>query len=1388
MTLLLGSKIRPAIWVCWAALLVIASPRHAVAGNGCNNLPADSSTTLGPFSFSPSAAGTTFLFNWDEISLSNTTSSVVISVGYIPPWSCTPLIKGSFYYTTASDNETYTITQTLAGGAGYGVGKAFASSPKNLGCSGGGMCGNPISTATGNKFQVETDYVGGTSTQIEFRRYYNSQGTLRSSAIGQLWHHTYDRSVNNPAGQLYTQVTRADGRIDTFWLKNGGWVPDADVTSVLTELQSGGIPTFWQVVTADDTTEIYTLAGRLLSITTRAGLTTTLLYNGGNQLATATGPFGHTLTFSYNAAGQMSQMTAPDGGVYAYAYDSIGNLISVTYPDHTTRQYLFELTSSPNANALTGIVDELGNRFATYAYDSSGRGISTQHAGGAELTTVTYNSNGSASVTDARGNVHGYSFQTQFGVVKPTTVTGVPVPSSGGKAFSFDVNGFIASRTDWDGNVTTYTHDSRGDETSRVEASGTALARPITTTWLPNFHLPTKIVEPNRTTTFTYDANGNMLTKAVTAAGVSRTWVYTYNTRGQVLTATLRRTDLSDTTKYSYDSKGDLATITDPLGHATSIAAYDADGRPLAIVDPNGLTTSLTYDARSRLTSRTVGTEATSYTYDTAGNLTKVTLPDASFLSYTYDQAHRLTGVKDALGNFIVYTLDATDNRTLEQAFDSGSNLKRTRSYAYDQVNRLIQEIGAQGQTTAYAYDTQGNLTKVTDPLNHATSYSYDALNRLASALDPNNGTTTYGYNANDDLTSLTDPRGLNTAYAYDGLDDQSSVTSPDTGKTSRTFDPAGNVSVSTDARGDRTIYTHDALNRQTKATFADGKTIVWSYDQGTNGIGHLTTMTDPTGTTTWSYDQHGRVLQRQQQTGGVTLTTIYSYDSASRLASITYPSGKQVAYSYDAAGKVSGLTVNGQPVVASATYLPFGIATGWTQSNGAAYSRTVDQDGRITGIGFGTTALGLTYDNANRITGITETGLANWTAIYDPLDRLTSYTVGTVATSYGYDADSNRLSSTTAAGTTNYIYPTSSNRLTARTGLVSEADAYDADGNLASDGTTSYGYDARGRLVQATAAGVTTQYGINGLGQRVIKSGAGISTGANEFVYNAGNLIGEYDAVGNPIEETVWLGKTPVAVLTGSGVYALSADWLGAPHVISNSSGVSVWKWDHLAFGDNAPNQNPSGLGTFAYNLRFPGQYADAETGLNYNMARDYNPGLGRYIQSDPNGLQGSINSYGYVGGNPVKRIDYRGLQCVELLEQFQIAAEELLTWAEEELAAGSEAATTEGSAAGEQAATEGSNIGNLLMPGGNLLGQAGSDASIREVQGGVSDAQALFDRLAQGGTPVSGSNYPGISVQLPNGGIVSLRTVMTRSPGTAATIDIDIPNIPIQKIKFNP
>jgi len=165
-------------------------------------------------------------------------------------------------------------------------------------------------------------------------------------------------------------------------------------------------------------------------------------------------------------------------------------------------------------------------------------------------------------------------------------------------------------------------------------------------------------------------------------------------------------------------------------------------------------------------------------------------------------------------------------------------------------------------------------------------------------------------------------------------------------------------------------------------------------------------------------------------------------------------------------------------------------------------------------------------------------------------------------------------------------------------------------------------------------------------------------------FIYDqAGHLLGEYNQQGKALQETVWLGDMPVAVLANNQHYFVYADHLNSPRAIIDRTGRVVWRWDSDPFGATAENEDhglddshafgskkadedPDRDGQrFVYNLRFPGQYYDKETGLFYNYYRDYDSETGRYRQSDPIGLRGGINTYAYVGGNPINFIDPLGL-----------------------------------------------------------------------------------------------------------------------------------------------
>ena len=324
---------------------------------------------------------------------------------------------------------------------------------------------------------------------------------------------------------------------------------------------------------------------------------------------------------------------------------------------------------------------------------------------------------------------------------------------------------------------------------------------------------------------------------------------------------------------------------------------------------------------------------------------------------------------------------------------------------------------------------------------------------------------------------------------------------------------------------------------------------------------------------------------------------------------------------------KLSGIKIGTVSLVSGITYQPFGPVAAWTQGSGQGYARSFDQDGRLTGISIGgvtSETVALTYDSAGRITGIND-------ALAAP-----------------------KISH---SGTTNFQYGSTSNRQTGSTGGMTKTYTYDATGNITGDGSVTFTYDARGRLTQATKGSVA-QYAINGLGQRVAKT---TTTAVPDeapivdsvlFVYDeAGHLLGEYGGTGAVIQETVWLEDLPVGVLTTGGQYYVNPDHLGAPLTVTDATGQIVWRWDRDPYGNGKPNENPSGLGAFTYNLRFPGQYYDKETELHYNYFRDYNPKTGRYVQADPIGLDGGVNLYGYVGGNPITFADETGLNTVVIV-----------------------------------------------------------------------------------------------------------------------------------------
>ncbi len=1027
---------------------------------------------------------------------------------------------------------------------------------KNLGnCPEGSCCvGNPINPGVGNKLHVEVDYQGSGPFPIEFIRTYNSETQFTGKDLGKNWRHNYSHSIDllEESGVSTASVNRPDGKIHYFTKNGSSWDAEADVIETLIQLtDGGGNPIGWELTNRDDVVETYDVDGKLITLTNRQGLTQTLGYDSSDNLTSVTGPFGRTLTFTRNNTNWIEDITDPDSNVYSYTYDNANNITTIDYPDSTSKTYHYEIIAYPYA--LTGITDENGVRFSTYDYDSQGRAISTEHAGAVNKYSFVYNTNGTTTVTDPLGEVRTYDYDTSFGVQRNTTITGSQCSSCGAPTKTYDANGFLASSTDWNGNVTTFIYNSRGLQISRTEASGTSEARTITTDWHASFRLPTKITETDKETTFTYNSTGQLLTRTEKdlVSTDSRTTTFTYDSNGQILTINGPRTDVDDITTFTYDAlSGNRLTMSvDPDGagsapaHVTQYTSYDLSGRLLSMTDPNGAVTSMTYDARGRLKTRTIAGSITTFDYDDAGNVSKITLPDSSYLSYTYDDAQRLTDITDSLGNKISYTLDAIGNRTNEDVFDSTTVLRRTQSRVFDQLNRMTESMGGANQITYYAYDANGNQITVTNPLNRSTSSQYDALDRLIQTTDHDNFDTDYAYDERDNLISVTDARNLATTYTYDGLENLTELDSPDTGITTYTYDDAGNRLTQTDARNITATYSYDALNRLTSISYPDTSlNVTYTYDQGTNGVGRLTQMMDDSGTTDYTYDARGNLLSESKSISGQTYVTSYTYNAADNLTQITYPSGRTVENVYNSAGQViqvnTTLGANTNIVASSISYQPFGPIDNFILGNGLTTTNTYDQDYRLTDTLTSNSIQSLSYgyDLANNITAITNNNDAtrNQTFTYDNIDRLLTANGIYGALSYTYDGVGNRLTETVGSNTDTYSYSSSSNQLQNITGTQLSTFTYDTIGNITNAGGDIITVNDANRMASISTGSTSGSYTYNGNGERVVKV-----SGTTTTIYHfdqSGNFIAESDALGNVNQEYIYLNGQRLATIDPNG------------------------------------------------------------------------------------------------------------------------------------------------------------------------------------------------------------------------------------------------------------
>jgi len=1181
---------------------------------------------------------------------------------------------------------------------------------------------DPIRIYDGNNIESTIDLrlLSPSSGGFTFERFYNSRSELIGPQ-GYGWSHSYSPSLVDQYEYhetTYLKIIDETGRGIYFTSDGDDQYLGAFKEPTRVAMENGNY--VWHRLEGSRYT--FNTEGRLIWIEDALGNRRNLTYDASNRLETVTDEASsRVFGFYYNADGFLDHISGPvtsalsDGVWVRYGYDENDNLTSVTYGDGSGLLYSYTDVNDPHN--LTEKRDGLGHVLATWTYDDQDRAVENLARDGGRIS-IEYVNEHEVVITDAYGVSRTYKIWDTVGGRK--RVTDVEAPPEcpachdGVVRLEYDIqlrvieaayaNGLINQYDDFDirGNAQTVRlafglpdektisrifHPDMDVKLSQSESSvfGTGFKHAI---WdydddgndTPNEN-PTRLLYRKIDRGFTVDAVGAIIPYEYITA-------YTYNDKGQFIAIDGPRPGNGDTTSFSYDPvTGDLLAVTRPVVGATTYSDYDAAGQAGRLTDENGNVTRFTYDGRGRITSITTEADGTttSYTYTAAGELGSVTAPNGVTYGFSYDDTYgRLGRVQDSLGNYIAYSYDEQGNRTDVSYFDQSHIRHSWRRNSYQgptAPGKLWRLINPDDSFTEYTYDTGSNIASVTDPAGRTTTYTYDTLKRLTTVTQPGDVIARYAYDSQDNLISVSDPENHATSYAYDDSGSLISTTSPDTNTTSYTYDPAGNLATKTDANGTTVTYAYDALNRLTAIQPPNKEQVItFSYDEGTNGKGHLTGRSDQSGTYHYSYDAKGNLIREEKTIDGVTFVTAYSYDPAGILTGITYPSGRTVTYGLDTGGNIAKVTTTKdgatQTLAQHITTLPFGPITQLTYGSETTLTRSFDELYRIASIASGSVqSLSYAREPAGNIIAITDNinPSKSQSFTYDDLYRLVGATgpYGTIA--YTYDTVGNRLSKTADGQTDTYTYEQGTNRLRGIQGDTSKTFTYDPNGNTFSENEKAYAYNQHNRLKSVSQNGSSlAEYMYNGEGQRVKKF---TQDETRVFHYDLfGHLIAETEEEGDIVAEYAYLGGQPLAMIgerqvvdaneeegaascfvsqaswaapvqqgpsTQEAIYYFLTDHLGTPQLLTDDTGSVVWKASYKPFGEAEVDPNP----TVVNNFRFPGQYFDEETGLHYNYFRYYHPGTGRYSRPDPIGLEVSINLYGYVANNPGNSLDLNGL-----------------------------------------------------------------------------------------------------------------------------------------------
>lgn len=799
----------------------------------------------------------------------------------------------------------------------------------------GRAVGNPIDVVTGNKYQAETDLspLPG-PLGLRFVRHYNSR-LEQDGALGYGWRHSYMAALERIDGEII-RLRQSDGRLLVFRREPSGRVYRATAaTDGAIEPLSHGYDWVWH----DGRRLLFDREGRLTDIRQADDRSVRLAHDAEGRLAGITDPQGRRLTFLYGDGGRLAGVIDPGGRRVLYRYDRHGNLESVTYPDGAVRTYHYEDSRDPHN--LTGLTDERGVRFATWAYDGHDRAVLSTHAEGVGRVELEYRS-GQTLVTDTTDRTSRHYTALRGGIPLVTRVVGpgCAVCSRGDVTYSYDERLRLTQITGKGGRAQAFAYDGQ-DRLNRVAT----LLHGEVLDWTAfeyrgGARHPSAIVRPSvkpgaeYRTEISYNDDGQP--EAMTETGfapaarefvsISRTLRIEYR-EGLPVAVDGPREVAPDRIGFSYDSAGRLVAVESPIGVVVTVRAFDAYGRPERVVVAGQPERHFTYDVRGRLSSIDDGSRQRVYAYDPAGRLQELGEQWGTgyqgLVRWGYDAAGRNTWIAEAGGVLRRFVFDDA-GRLHEATRLSGRILERER-YGYDQEGRLSRVTDASGAVRRLAHDDLGRLVGLTDPLGCATRYSYDRRGRLArvvkAANTPFAALVAYGYDRAGRLASVTAPNGALTSYEHDDFGRIVAVDSPDSGRTVLGYDPADNLVARTDGQGNRETWRYDAAGRVVAATVAAAGEAEATETTAYRWCGTLLcAVVHPNQREHYEYDARQRLVRK---TVALTLVSGREVEYATRyrwdpergtLRARTLPDGTELRYVADGLGQIVALERRTEP------------------------------------------------------------------------------------------------------------------------------------------------------------------------------------------------------------------------------------------------------------------------------------------------------------------------------------------------------------------------------------------------------------------------------------------------------------------------------------------